>query len=616
MRFFCGQLLRIFCITLLAVRYGACAESKEIPDALKPWQDWVTWDVPHRTCPSPYDNAEKHICFWPSRLALTANGTAGSWSLEVTAFEPTWVPLPGSDEAWPLNVRADGDAAVVVGRDGTPSVHLEPGRHQLAGEFAWQIMPQRIAVPQQFGLLTLSVDGNGVALPTWDPGGYVWLRRQRAEVVDKNQLAVQVYRVLEDGIPMWLRTEIELSVSGQSREEEFGWVLPEGWKLSRVDSPLPVAVDEAGKMKAQVRAGKWTIHLDAFRPNDLTEFRYAAGTQPITDRELIGFKAQPEFRMAELVGLQPIDVSQTTFPAQWRDLPVYQWVTNSAFRLVEKMRGMGLQQPEGLRIERQFWLDEDGGGLTYRDRIQGNMQRIWRLDVADGQSLGAVRVDGQAQLITANPQTGAPGVEIRTRNLNMEAIGRAERTPTLLATGWQTDTDVLGLTLILPPGWRVFALLGADRVEGDWLTAWSLLDLFLLLVFSLAVLRMWGVAAGVLALFAFGLAYHEPGSPRLAWLFLLVPLALLRVVPAGTGQRWIRLWKYLAIAVLLVVLVPFLAGQIQSAIYPQLERPGVTYAPRGMLRWLGVAARPRAPAPAQWRRRCSICHAGPPRRRD
>ena len=173
--------------------------------------------------------------------------------------------------------------------------------------------------------------------------------------------------------------------------------------------------------------------------------------------------------------------------------------------------------------------------------------------------------------------------------MNLEAIGRAGRTRELPATGWQTDADSLGLTLVLPPGWRVFALFGADRVDGDWLTAWSLLDLFLLLIFSLAVFRLWGVKAGVVALLAFGLAYHEPGAPRLAWLFLLIPVALLRVVPPGVrpalGQRLEISWRSPCWS---SCLVPFLAGQIQSAIYPQLERPGMTYAPRGMFRWLGV----------------------------
>ena len=215
------------------------------------------------------------------------------------------------------------------------------------------------------------------------------------------------------------------------------------------------------------------------------------------------------------------------------------------------MRGLGLQRPEGLSIDRQLWLDEDGAGFTYRDRFQGRMQQIWRLDAAEGQELGAVRVDGEGQLITANPQTGAEGVEIRSRNLNVEAIGRMARTRDMSATGWQADADVLQMSISLPPGWRVLALFGADRVDGDWLTAWSLLDLFLLLIFTLAVGRLWGFWAGAVALLAFGLAYHEPYSPRLTWLFLLMPLALLRVAPEGAGRRWLTLWKYFAAGLLI-----------------------------------------------------------------
>ena len=171
----------------------------------------------------------------------------------------------------------------------------------------------------------------------------------------------------------------------------------------------------------------------------------------------------------------------------------------------------------------------------------------------------------------------------------METIGRVARTSRMSATGWQTDAESLRLSLSLPPGWRVFSLFGADSVEGDWLTAWSLLDLFLLLVFSLAVFRMWGLSAGLVALLAFGLSYHEPGAPRLTWLFLLMPMALLRVVTEGSGQRWLKAWKYLAVALLVLNFVPFVAKQVQSAIYPQLEITGMPYQPRRMFEWLGVA---------------------------
>jgi hypothetical protein len=219
------------------------------------------------------------------------------------------------------------------------------------------------------------------------------------------------------------------------------------------------------------------------------------------------------------------------------------------------------------------------------------MQQIWRLDVAGDHELGAVRVDGESQLITSNPESGSSGVEIRRRDLNLEAIGRVDRDAELLATGWQRDADSLRITLTLPPGWRALAVFGADRVDGDWLSAWSLLDLFLLLIFSFAVFRMYGVLAGIVALFAFGLSYHEPGSPRFTWLLLLIPLALLRVVGQGAGRKWVQVWKYGAVAILLLSLIPFVAFQTQSVIYPQLERSGFVYGSRGPLDWIAYDGR-------------------------
>ena len=568
--------------TILVFPPDATAQRPDIPEALKPWESWATWNDVERNSPAAYNNANDRINYWPSRLNLETGPRNGSWEIAVNVFADSWVAIPGGSEAWPMNVVGNGNPIAVVEREGYPAVKLAVGRHELSGEFAWDKMPQRIAIPRRIGLLNLVVDGQAVSLPSWDDTGHVWLRRQRIEPAEENSITVQVFRVIEDGIPTWLRTDIELTVSGKSREEEFGWILPEGWKLARVDSPIPVAVDSLGRMKAQVRAGKWTISVNAFRSTDTREIKFADVAQPITSLELVGFKSKPEFRLAEVTGLQAVDVTQTTFPQKWRGLPVFQWDTSTSIQIEEKMRGMGLQRPEGLAINRQFWLDENGKGLTYRDTVRGKMLQIWRLDTADGQQIGSVRVNGKGQLITSNPQTGSNGVEIRTRDLKMDAIGRIQNANQIPATGWQVDADSLGMTMSLPPGWRVFALFGADSVEGDWLTAWTLLDLFLLLIFSVAVFRMWGFPAGIVAFIAFGLAYHEPGAPRITWLFLLMPVALLRVVNEGTAKKWIVAWKYLAITLLVINLAPFLGGQIQNAIYPQLERPGINYSHRGM----------------------------------
>lgn len=580
---------------------------REMPESLKAWRDWATWQDIHRDCPTPYNDAKAHLCFWPSELQVTAEPKSGAFALDVMVAHEAWVPLPGNKDTWPLEVRADENPVPVVDRSGVPSVKLEAGARRLAGAFRWDEVPQRIPIPKTIGLLTLTLDGKAVEIPNWDPEGFLWLKRTRSEAADKDFLAVQVYRVIEDGIPMWLRTEIEISVSGKSREEEIGNILPEGWKLSMVDGPVPVAVDDAGRMKAQVRAGKWVIRADAFRTTHADEFKYPAGVGPAIDQELVAFRARPDFRMVEVAGVPQVDVSQTTFPEKWRDLPVYQWATDKAFRLEEKMRGMGLQKPEGLRIRRELWLDEDGAAMTYRDQISGAMQQVWRLDAAAGQELGAVKIHGAGQLVTKNPATGAPGVEIRTRNLDLDAVGRMDRAPEIAATGWQTDADALTINLNLPPGWRLMALFGAEWVNGDWLTAWSLLDLFLLLIFALAIWRLWGPRLGILAFFAFGLSYHEPLAPRYTWLFLLMPLALLRAVPGGVGRRIVVLWKWVAIAAIVVALIPFVARQVQGVIYPQMEMirddRGGLFLPAaggiGQTFALGGMAAPAAPVEAQ-----------------
>lgn len=582
-----------FFILFLTTVSGAIA-AKQVPEPLRPWQNWATWGAEHRDCPTPWNNHEKHFCFWPGALSLSVDGATGSWLLDVATYQDeTWVPLPGSDEVWPMNVRVNDTPVVVVKHGKSPSIKLPRGRHQLAGEFDWETMPQKVRVPQQIGVLSLVLEGAEVPLPNWDPQGDLWLKRTRMEATARDTISAQVYRVIEDGIPMWLRTEIELKVSGKSREEVIGNILPAGWKLAQVESRIPVAVDDGGRMKAQVRAGKWVIHADAFRTSDSLEFKFAPGTGPVVADELVGFKASPEFRMAEIEGARMIDVTQTTFPKKWRGLPVYEWPVDEPFKLVEKMRGMGLEKPPGLSIQRSFWLDEDGKGMTFRDTIEGRMQQIWRLDIAEGRELGAVRVGGEGQLITENPETGAHGVELRSRDVNLQAIGRMERARELPATGWRTNADALSMNFNLPPGWRLFALFGADWASGDWLTAWSLLDLFLLLIFSLAVFRLWGWKAGLVAFFAFGLGYHEPNAPRYTWLALLVPLALLRVVPMGAARKWLMSVKYVAIAVLLLCLVPFIAGQVQSALYPQLERHGTVYKHSGRVPRTMVVSAPQ-----------------------
>ena len=557
---------------------------ERIPDPLKPWESWAVWnDAALLQSPAPYSDASKPLTFWPSELQISALNSGASFRQTVTVYSPSWVPLPWGALLWPTAVTVGEKPVAVLAQNGRPVIRLLPGTQDISGRLEWKSMPQTVSLPRETGVVLLEVEGKSVEAPLWDAAGKLWLKRGASpeEAAGPDYISTTLYAALEDGIPLWLRTRVEIVVSGKSREEDLGTILPEGWKVSSVDSPIPVAIDENGRAKAQVRTGKWNINLSAFRLDDARELRFAPGSAPAAASMLLGFRAKPDFRIVEITGAPAVDVGMTTFPEDWRNMPVYQWPTGDALEIEEHLRGMGQQAPEGLRISRDIWLDEDGRGMTFRDNISGTMQKIWRLNSASGQELGSVGSGGTGQLITRDPADGSPGVEIRSRNLALEATGRMPAGPQLPATGWQTDADSLGITLNMPPGWRLLALFGADWTNGDWLTSWSLLDIFVVLVFSLAVMRLWGAGAALLAFAALVLSYQETDAPRLLWLALLAPLAILQAVPPGRLRMVVAIWKWATVAVLVLVLVPFLSSQIQQAIYPQLEDldGGIGHAP-------------------------------------
>lgn len=552
-------------------------EKGGIPESLQPWKDWVLSDEQKqsRQTPAQFNDFKKKLPLWPAKLSIKAGRSEGNFSVSVKVFKETWLSLPGSDQNWPQDVQANRKPAVVVERNSRPTIKLQPGQYRVSGRLPWKQMPQRLKIPPQIGVLELQVNGDLVKTPNWDGNGDLWLNRNRVEVAtEKEFLEAKVYRLLEDGIPIKLSTQIDLSVAGKSREEDLGYALPEGWQVASVSSELPCAIDDSGRLRVQVRGGKWSIQVNAFRNDSIEVITYSDERKPVADQEIVGFKANPDFRLVELRDIVAVDVSQTTFPEKWRKFPVHRWQTDQPFRLEEKMRGMGFQKASGLSVKREFWLDEAGRMMTFRDRITGQSRQDWRLDISPGQTLGAARMDGEGQLITENPTDGLSGIELRSRRVEIEAVGRIENSRNFPASGWQADVEKCDATLHLPPGWRVLALFGAEWEQGDWLTSWTLLDLFLLLVFTMAIGKLWGIIPAIVALIGFGLTFHEPNAPRLLWFLPLIPVAILKLKIPAKIRTLVTIAKYITLAILMVVLVPFIGKQLQGVLYPQLETGG------------------------------------------
>jgi hypothetical protein len=121
-----------FCLVTLLTSLGwAQFPEPAIPEPLRPWKDWVLWDSPQLTSPLLYDSAEQRILIWPSTLELNLNSTGGAWKLQVQAFSPTWLSLPGSEECWPQAVQLDNQIVPVFSRNGMPWREVLPGESNL-----------------------------------------------------------------------------------------------------------------------------------------------------------------------------------------------------------------------------------------------------------------------------------------------------------------------------------------------------------------------------------------------------------------------------------------------------------------------------------------------------
>jgi hypothetical protein len=566
-------------VTLLFAA-GAVFSQDYVPDELEGWQKWVLKDREYLGCPFHFDRntAERSnfLCAWPGRLQLDVTATGGRFAQQWTVHaEDQWIALPGNAEHWPDRVTANDRAVEVIARQNVPSVRLAPGNYQVAGRFEWDERPGVLHVPPESGLLSLTVDGRPVARPELNGTG-VFLGERKRDTRAVDSVRPVIYRLVVDDVPTRLVTMLRIDVSGAVREELFGPILPEGFVPLGLQSQLPAKLESDGNLRLQVRPGRWVIYLTARAPEVTNSIAGPVTGTNLPGSEIWSYQSNDRLRVTAAEGLPPVDPAQVEVPGNWQSFPAYRVDVGATFDITERSRGIVSASNE-LALERTMWLGFDGGSFLVEDDVSGEMRADWRLDMGGPYTLLAAAEDGEALLITDGPVAGQTGVEVRKTDVDLSVLGRSDTRGTMPVTGWQARfTDVV-TTLNLPPGHKLLTAPGVDRASGSWTHDWQLLDFFLVLIITIAMWRLFSPAAGVVALLALTLSFHEMAAPNWLWLNLLVAVALLRVAPAGWLRRIVQSYQLLSAAALVIVLVPFIAGQLRIAIYPQLEPQYTAY---------------------------------------
>ncbi|MCU7904714.1 MAG: hypothetical protein KZQ76_02460 [Candidatus Thiodiazotropha sp. (ex Epidulcina cf. delphinae)] len=582
------------------------------PQPLKAWLPWVLWDHDDIDCPF-LTTGQVRKCVWSSNLSIRLTDTTGEYAYTVTTFKEETVILPGSENHWPSQVLVDGNPAIITAtrdqssvqqasksenRPNPPGIRLLPGTHVINGRFGWNQLPDTLAIPTQAGIIDLTLNGRSIQHPVIKRGS-LWLKEQgdiTRQQQPEERLSVRVFRLINDDQPLKSEVRIDLAVSGRQREMVIGKPLPEGFIPIRINSDLPARLDANGELRVQVRPGNWQVSVSARHPSPVNQLRLNQQQAPWPDQEVWSFQAQHHLRVVEIEGPKQIDPRQVKLPEKWNKLPAYTMGPQDSFKLNVIRRGNTEPEPDQLQLKRSIWLDFDGQGYTLQDRITGNMTHDWRLNVDSVLQLGRVVLHGAPQFITRLPGRDSTGVEVRRGEISLVADLRLQRKDQHLpANGWGRDFNRLSGELNLPPGWKLLAATGVDHVPQSWLQQWTLYDLFLVLIATIAITRLWHWQWGIAALLTLLITWHEPMAPQMIWLYLLAMIAISRVAPAGSkAEKWIRGLRIAGYLALIVIVAPFIIHQARTGLHPQLERHSIS--PQAFISSRPIPRQPQAPA--------------------
>ena len=450
------------------------------------WQSWVLEDHPRQGCPWVMAKGGNKACIWPGMLALRADNNGATFTYTVDVYEKNvFIALPGSADHWPTGVIVNGKLAPIVERNKLPHIALSSDQHTLgaykvSGHFSWDKRPGQLTIPRSVAIVTLLVDGKSRVVDRRNGQLIFSSKSDTRQKKANDSLSLEVFRLLEDGVPVTMTTHITLSVSGKAREVSFGSVMLAGTELLHIQSPVPARIEADGTMRAQVTPGEHKIQLLSrfIKSPSVITTRKLTKEWPVT--EYISFKSATAIRQARLSGAVSVDTTQISIPAEWEEYPTYRMGGGETLAIETEFRGDHSPGANELNVKRDLWLDFDGEGITALDRISGEMSKGWRLNAAKGTRIGRATVDAEAVLITLDENQ--EGIEVRSPRIELEAVTRTESPSGFSASGWDARADQYTATLHLPPGWRVLHASGVDRIWGTWLSQWDLWDVFLVLI--------------------------------------------------------------------------------------------------------------------------------------
>jgi len=565
-------------VTRLLGLLSACVSmhcwAVEIPKSLEEWKPWVLEKHGELNCPVQFNSDARH-CIWPSQLTINANRKGAIFSQRIDVFQADWIKLPGNTSFWPQNVKDNAATIVLRDKDGWPEVYLTTGSHLLSGEIRWNEMPRVLPIPEQSGIVQLTLNDKTLIAPEIQNNNQLWLSASEKQTAAAHQdtFDLHVFRKIDDTIPIKVTTQLQLEVSGKERELQLGQLLLDGFNAIEFNSELPARLEKDGSLRIQVKPGSWELTLVSQSLKPQKELTFKATSDLWPQEEIWVFAAQRQLRSVQISGAPTVDPQQTQLPDEWKSLPAYLVTPTSHFKIEELQRGEAKNTANELALSRNAWLSFDGKVFILKDDISGHTQNS-RIETTQPVELTSASIQQKPQMITLLANNKNTGIEIRSRDIDINAVSQLPRNLSTPVSGWHEEFKSVSTQLHLPPGWSLLTATGTSSESGSWLSGWTLWDMFLVLIIVVAITRLTNPTYGLLAAITLMLIYQRTGAPVYVWLNLTIAIALTAFV-SGKFKNFMIRYTYMSILLLALALLPFSVHQARAIINLQLGNEAI-----------------------------------------
>jgi len=546
--------------------------SDDIPKALKGWEAWVLDDVKDRDCPINFQSNKK-LCSFPTQIEVHLNSNSLTFKMMVAVFKNNQsVKLPHAYQNWVKDVKVDGQKMAVLGSN-KALLYLDEGEHTVEGSISWRETPKYLQLPASMALVTLYRDGVKVATPKVDAQSRLWLTENQESSTTKGTLSVSIYRKLIDGHPMKMQTNLHFRVSGKMRSVLLDGIVLDEFYPSKVSGGLDAKITKDKKLEVEIKAGEWVLNIDSFSPNNISKINIPKYNFNYANQETLSLQTNANYRAIEVSNAQSIDPSQSNIPKEWKSLALYLLEEDKTLTIKELYKSAKQQEKNEFILEREIWLDFDGLGYSIKDSITADISKVKRLESLGVLELGSVSVNSKPMLINTLKDSQQKGVELREKNLQIEASSRYENNISRLpVNGWSEEFNRVTTELNLPPGWRVFASFGSDSQSAkSWIKEWNLMDVFLVLLLSISIYQLFGLKWAIPATLFLLTLWHEDGAPTIIWLWILAIVALIRVLDEGKMKKFLQVVFAIVSIFLVLNVLKFSVYKVRTTLYPQLE---------------------------------------------